>query len=118
VEETAVQLAFKCVKVARRRRVFRAELLGCVMSEANDVLTRLAKNTSRALHCGTCASCTSRMLKSRLALSASKDGKVNVNYQGWDAGKVVLEGQVFEVRWGPQGVEGRIVEGGRGKVGG
>jgi hypothetical protein len=26
-----------------------------------------------------------------LALSAGKDGKVNVNHQGWDAGKVVLE---------------------------
>jgi hypothetical protein len=52
-----------------------------------------------------------------LAFSASKDGKVNVNYAGWDAGKVVLEGQVFEVRWGPQGVEGRIVEGGRGEGG-
>jgi hypothetical protein len=53
-----------------------------------------------------------------LAFSASKDGKLSVNYQGWDVGKVVLEGQVFEVRWGPQGVEERIVEGGRGKVGG
>jgi hypothetical protein len=26
-----------------------------------------------------------------------------VNYAGWDAGKIVLEGQVFEVSWGPQG---------------
>jgi len=49
-----------------------------------------------------------------LVFSANKDGKVSVNYAGWDAGKVVLEGQVFEMRWGPQGVEGRIVEGGRG----
>ena len=49
-----------------------------------------------------------------LAFSASKDGKLTVNYQNWDSSKVVLEGQVFEVRCGPQGVEGRIVEGGRG----
>jgi hypothetical protein len=49
-----------------------------------------------------------------LSFSASKDGKVNVNYQGWDAGKVVLDGEVFEVRWGPQRVEGgRIVVGGK-----
>jgi hypothetical protein len=26
-----------------------------------------------------------------LSFSATKDGKLNVNYQGWDAGKVVLE---------------------------
>jgi hypothetical protein len=35
-----------------------------------------------------------------LSFSATKDGKVNVNYQGWDAGKVVLEGDVFEARGG------------------
>jgi hypothetical protein len=46
-----------------------------------------------------------------LSFLASKDGKLTVNYPNWDASKVVLEGQVFEVRWGPQGVEGRIIKG-------
>jgi hypothetical protein len=32
-----------------------------------------------------------------------------VSYQNWDASKVVLEGKVFEVSWGPQGVEDRIL---------
>ena len=40
-------------------------------------------------------------------VNASKDGKVSVSYQNWEASKVVLEGEVFEVSWGPQGVEGR-----------
>jgi hypothetical protein len=56
--------------------------------------------------------------KATLAFSATKDGKVSVTYHGWDEHKVVLKGQQFVVTWGPQGVEGRIVEGGRGKVGG
>jgi hypothetical protein len=41
-----------------------------------------------------------------------------VSYKGWDDHKVVLKWQQFVVTWGSQGVEGRIVEGGRGKVGG
>jgi hypothetical protein len=44
-----------------------------------------------------------------LSFYASKvAGTISVSYQGWDVSKVVLEGQVFEVSWGPQGVEGRI----------
>ena len=43
-----------------------------------------------------------------LVFSASKDGKIRVIYTGWDDAKVVLPGDVFEVRWGSQGVEGRI----------
>jgi hypothetical protein len=43
-----------------------------------------------------------------LTFYASKDGKVTVSFQ-WDASKVVLDGEVFEVSWGPQGVEGRIL---------
>ena len=44
-----------------------------------------------------------------LSFYASKDGKISVSYQGWDASKTVLEGQQFVITWGPQGVEGRIV---------
>jgi len=33
-----------------------------------------------------------------------------VSYQGWDQSKTVLEGQQFVISWGPQGVEGRIVD--------
>jgi hypothetical protein len=43
-----------------------------------------------------------------LAVSASKDGKLRVVYQGWEDPKVVLPGQVLEFRWCDQGVEGRI----------
>jgi hypothetical protein len=32
-----------------------------------------------------------------LVFSASKDGKLPVNYAGREANKIVLEGQVFEV---------------------
>jgi hypothetical protein len=32
-----------------------------------------------------------------LTFYGSKDGKVSVSYQGWDAAKVAQEGQVFEV---------------------
>jgi hypothetical protein len=46
--------------------------------------------------------------KVNLAISASKDGKLRVVYQGWDDPKTVLDGQVLEVRWGPQGLEARI----------
>jgi hypothetical protein len=28
-----------------------------------------------------------------------RDGKLNVGFSGWDANKVVLEDQVFEVSW-------------------
>ena len=35
-----------------------------------------------------------------------KDGKIIVNYAGWD---VALEGQDFVVSLGPQGLEGRIM---------
>jgi hypothetical protein len=44
-----------------------------------------------------------------LTFYASKDGKVSVSFQGWDDKKAVLDGEVFEVSWGPQGVEGRIL---------
>jgi len=44
-----------------------------------------------------------------LPLYASKDGKISVSYQSWPEAKVVLEGQVFELRWGPQG-EARILD--------
>ena len=49
-----------------------------------------------------------------------KDGKIIVNYAGWDQNKVALEGQDFVVSLGPQGLEGfegRILDrrrGGRG----
>jgi hypothetical protein len=43
-----------------------------------------------------------------LSFYATKDGKVSVSYPGWDDRKVVLPGQVFEIAWAPQGVEGRI----------
>jgi hypothetical protein len=43
-----------------------------------------------------------------LTFSASKDGKLRVNYAGWDDAKVALEGQEFVVIAGPQGVEARI----------
>ena len=39
-----------------------------------------------------------------------KDGKISVSFQGWDNPKVMLEGQVFELCDGPQGVEGRIMK--------
>jgi hypothetical protein len=42
--------------------------------------------------------------KVNLAVSSSKEGKLRVVYQGWDDPKVVLEGQVLELRWGgPRG---------------
>jgi hypothetical protein len=34
-----------------------------------------------------------------LSFYASKDGKITVSFSGWDASKVVLEDQAFEVRW-------------------
>jgi hypothetical protein len=34
-----------------------------------------------------------------LSFYASKDGKISVSFSGWDANKVVLEDQVFEVSW-------------------
>jgi hypothetical protein len=33
-------------------------------------------------------------------VSASKDGKLRVVYAGWDDAKVVLPGEVLELRWG------------------
>jgi hypothetical protein len=50
-----------------------------------------------------------------LTFSASKDGKLRVVYGGWDDAKVALPGEVFELRVGPQGVEGRIVARGKGR---
>ena len=41
--------------------------------------------------------------------TAEKDGRVKVTYRGWDDHKVVPPGHAFEVRWGRQGAEGRIV---------
>jgi hypothetical protein len=35
-----------------------------------------------------------------IAVSASKDGKLRVVYGGWDDAKVVLPGEVLELRWG------------------
>ena len=35
--------------------------------------------------------------------------RLRVTYAGWDDAKVVLDGQVLELRWGPQGVEARIL---------
>jgi hypothetical protein len=34
-----------------------------------------------------------------LSFYASKDGKISVSFSGWDANKVVLEDQAFEVSW-------------------
>jgi hypothetical protein len=36
-----------------------------------------------------------------LSFYASKDGKISVSFSGWDANRVVLEDQVFELSWGP-----------------
>jgi hypothetical protein len=44
-----------------------------------------------------------------LTFSATDGGKMRVVYGGWDDHKVVLPGQVFELRRGPQGVEARII---------
>jgi hypothetical protein len=45
-----------------------------------------------------------------LSFYATKDGKISVSYQGWDQSKVVLDGQHFVIKCGPQGVEGGIVD--------
>jgi hypothetical protein len=47
-----------------------------------------------------------------LSFYSSKDGKLSVSFQGYSDRKVVLPGEVFEVRWGEQGCEGRIRPGG------
>ena len=44
-----------------------------------------------------------------LGVRHEKEGKLRVTYVGWDDAKVVLDGQVLELRWGPQGVEARIL---------
>jgi hypothetical protein len=44
----------------------------------------------------------------RLAFSADS-GKIRIVYQGWDDAKVALEGEVFELSLGKQGLEGRIL---------
>jgi hypothetical protein len=36
------------------------------------------------------------------------DGKIRINYSGWENHNVVLDGEDFVVSWGKQGVEGRI----------
>jgi hypothetical protein len=38
-----------------------------------------------------------------ISFAAEKDGKIRVVYAGWDEVKVVLPGQVFEVRWARRG---------------
>ena len=50
------------------------------------------------------------MAVATLTFYADKSGKISVAYQGWEANRVVLEGQVFELRWGQQGVEARILD--------
>jgi hypothetical protein len=40
----------------------------------------------------------------------TKTGKLSVSVQGCSDRKVVLPGQVFEVRWGEQGCEGRVID--------
>ena len=47
-----------------------------------------------------------------LSFYADKTGKLSVSFQGCSDRKVVLPGEVFEVRWGEQGCEGRIRPGG------
>lgn len=44
-----------------------------------------------------------------MTFAAQKDGKIRVSCSSWDDYKVVLEGEAFEVRWGSQGVEGRVM---------
>jgi hypothetical protein len=45
------------------------------------------------------------------AVSADKtDRKVRMTYPNWEDAKVLLADQVFEIAWGPQGIEGRIVD--------
>jgi hypothetical protein len=51
-----------------------------------------------------------------LTVSASRDGKLRVVYGGWDDAKVVLPNEVLELRWGKQGVEGRILTPPRGSA--
>ena len=46
----------------------------------------------------------------RTAIAEARDGKVSVSYQGWDATRTVLDGQRFVISWGPQGMEGRIID--------
>ena len=43
---------------------------------------------------------SSRLIHATLTFYADKMGKIAVAYQGWDEKRVVLEGQVFEVRPG------------------
>jgi hypothetical protein len=50
-----------------------------------------------------------------ITVSSSKDGKLRVVYGGWDDAKVVLPGEVLELRWGKQGVEARIIPRRQGK---
>lgn len=45
----------------------------------------------------------------RIEFSAS-EGKIRVNYPGWDDPKVVQPDRAFQVSLGAQGLEGRIVE--------
>lgn len=44
-----------------------------------------------------------------LTFAKQADGKIRVNYASWEDAKVVQPGEVFELRWGKQGVEGRII---------
>jgi hypothetical protein len=48
--------------------------------------------------------------KAVIAFSYSRvdGGTISMSYQGWEQSKVILPGQAFEVRAGPQGIEGRI----------
>ena len=38
-----------------------------------------------------------------LGVRHQKEGRLRVTYAGWGDAKVVLDGQVLELRWGPQG---------------
>ena len=53
-------------------------------------------NLRQAPRCGTAESIM-------LGVRHEKEGKLRVTYAGWDDAKVVLDGQVLELRWGPQG---------------
>ena len=44
-----------------------------------------------------------------IAWAAGKDGKIKLTYPSWDDHKVVLQGQVMQTEWGPQGAELRIL---------
>jgi hypothetical protein len=44
-----------------------------------------------------------------ISFAADKFGCIKVNYHNWQESKVILRGQVMQIRWSDQGVEARII---------